>query len=529
MFRFRFYWKTSLSVFFQTKTIKNKSISSCYFNFLSNNTSNLNQNIFKSFSSQQQGPVDTQSSPLLEELRKIYTEYTSKKDKAVMTQVNQEEIMYVIYNLATISYHKQEFTEAEKLYKECLEIAHKNNIKNINWMESINSLGTLLGLQGKHDEAMSYLLQGKEVMEASDFKNMNHILERSMLTRSLVHEKLGQQDIAKELLTKLLQMNENSPVESLKKFVILPYKELGHIYLEEKNISKAIEIWEQGINFVTKHYGKEVPGMGELYGDISDAYMKIQTGDDLAKFGKSADYYKKYFYEREKEGKVDMFDNYELARRISLSGDVEGALGYARKFLDLAKDRSDLKGNKVDAIVLVALANYKLNNQEEAIAQFNEAVTLAKSINGPNSNEVILVYIQWFQTIREVKIIDEHLEEMMKIADACKGKNDIDENSYVHFLYWIANSLTFKKDWMSAVKYSEECLNANAEKILSNYYLEGIYKFLAIMYANHKIFDPALVFAQKGKKIVQELNGPKESLDNYDYIINGIEKARKNS
>jgi len=525
MFRFSSVLKYSLSTPFITRPLQStKFLASIPYKLFSNNNRapfpSFDSSKNKTFFSNRDQRNKSAQIPTEANSKKIYQQYFFKKNEGSFSEFDYEEALLAMYHLGTLAKQAGEYTKAEKYWNEGIDLASTAEVMDVLPIMIYNDLGNLLAQQGRYDEALESLIKGKELMESPEFENFNNSLERNILIRGVVYRKQGENDPALDLFRELIEMVNRDSNKELLSWVVLPYLELGSIYYEEGDLQTAVETWEKGIDIITQGNIQNVEKeTREIYKNLSNCYLEMKSVKEKQK---AIEYFQKYISLIDKNDHDGILEILKFSNKLCGLRNFSEGFDFCKQFLNLAGNQPAFKNYISYAYLTLASIRLIQNNLEESRTYFNQALSLCKSVFGPDGNEILRHYNDFYRSVpNDTNIIKEHSEEMKRIAEACKGRNDIDKTHYLQFLFWTANSLIEHNDWEGTIKYFEECFSLNCESVLNEHYLESMYNSLGWAYFNIKQLDKALFYAEKGVKICQQFNFQPE-LEGYKELINKI-------
>jgi len=452
--------------------------------------------------------------------RKTYQDYFFKKNEGTLTEIDYEDAFFAAYHLGLIAQNSGDLQKTEKYYKEALEIANTANFVQFSTLTVLNELGKFLSLQGRLDEALGYLNKGKILVENPKFMNAGYAVEKNILQRGIVFRKQGNDDAALEQFRKLIEMIKEDSEPEFLSLTVLPFLELGLIYSEGDDLQTAAETWEKGIKTIIqadlKHVERETQ---EIYRNLAYCYLDMTKGKERQK---SLEYFQNYLSFAYLKEEKEILELFKFANKVYSFGIKSEAFQYCKQFLDLAENKPEFETYTSMANLILAILSLMEKNIPDSRNYFDLAISQCKKVFGPDGNEMLRHYLEFYQAVpNDRNIIKEQTENMTEIAEVCKEKMDIDRSSYLHFLFWTASSYSENKNWTGAIKYFEECLRLNGESVLNVDYLESLYGSISFAYFGLEKWDHAQLYAEKGIELCKQYDFGLE-LNEYKKLITKI-------
>lgn len=297
--------------------------------------------------------------------------------------------------------------------------------------------------------AESYIInedlnQGEQYIEKALYYAEKYYLEykkaKNLYLRGIIYMSKGEYPLAQQffLSANVIFIKHNNYEETIKTFV-----NLGKITMELKAYHSSCSYFQQAENvYNDNNIGNDFL-LGQIYYHIACIYFKLENTEKAINYS---------YLAKEKFRQMDNKKEYAktlllLSEEYNKRGDVDNAIKYSKKTLDVYKEIND--------VVYIARIENNLgklfcefDNIEESFIHLNKAKELREKINDTNLVETLVNICENYIKLKDVSNAKKILEEIMTNID------DGSDRALIHYYL-----LKFRIDMLEAnVKEAENTL-----------------------------------------------------------------------
>jgi tetratricopeptide (TPR) repeat protein len=459
--------------------------------------------------------------------QKIFNDYAAHKDPSLLSEVDAKNLAMVVWKMGSLAQSARNAEESEAYYLEALDITKKSKAHNPNTVIMIqNNLGWLYYNMDQLDKSLICLEDVCNMIEEiPDFVDFDSVRVRNLYFTSKVLTRQGKQDQAIELLNKMITAIDNDPHAPPTYMTTSAFNDLGQIYHEKEDIEQALGVWEEGIRYSQQIYGEDPDGLQDLYRSIADTYL-TQENDAMV-----VEYMKKCIEISKKYDKVNFNDFYTLAFAQFQQKDHEGFLQSAQTFIDLTGSGLELE-RKSSLYQMMCITHYMHNNITLAEKSFSSLVTIASTLYGGDSLEVVELYMERVELLSGQETTKSYYRAALAQAiHVSKNCENLHPTRRINLLLRAGESFANDEEWSQALEYLEKLHKLSPEKYLAEEVdqLEYVYLLTAKTYCFLGRFQEGLVYAEKAKALCEASGDPNNRMADLDESIKHIHDSMKNA
>ena len=345
----------------------------------------------------------TESIALFEQ---VLQSFSKQQDKALLPLNEVNLLLQAHFQLGKIHEKHQDIKRAAQLYDDAFDIVNKTSLNNTVEAANLhNALGRIKLKQGQNEEAKNYLNKASQIFKQVDTKDLtgsSQFVENAYMMAVLYGDS-GQIDEALSLLENILKQVKNQEATYEGELdLALVYLSVGNMYISKKNVQKALDYWQQGLESSIKRHGEHsLQGQHYCLG-VTQVLLRHELFEQAKKYAeKNLEIVQKLFAENHPK----VAEGYLMMGVISFNTQNAGkALECYGKAAEILSSYPDQYHDQVSFAHLTISEIYVAQGKyDEAKSAFENALKIAILNLGEKSIKVADYYYFWAEQLR-VKI-----------------------------------------------------------------------------------------------------------------------------
>ena len=314
----------------------------------------------------------------------------------------------------------------------------------------------------------------------------NEMFDHSIYMLGHYYSMMGNYDKAEKYLSECVEVREVLYGKAQEPYVDA-LTMLANCYVNQQNVTKAIQTYEQAISFIGQNsvtYTRAKSLLAQAYYSIGDIPKAIEYTEDVVKINKVLVGEKDVEY---------LYPLLELAKYYFRENDTK-VMPICEKIISLSNQFYGKKNYLyLSAINLLSQYCILKKDSEKALAYANEYKDLSHEIYGDQSLEYGLslnvlsqIYDSFFHDY------DAAIKYQLEYLSISKSSLPLD--SYSNSLSHLAELFAKKKDFNSAIKYSNEAIRLFADTVLPEFEKMSKEQKYSLWQKRHFLFDMGYPF-----------------------------------
>ena len=439
----------------------------------------------------------TESIALFEQ---VLQSFSKQQDKALLPLNEVNLLLQTHFQLGKIHEKHQDITRAAQLYDDAFDIVNKTSLNNTVEAANLhNALGRIKLKQGQNEEAKDYLNKASQIFKqigSKDVSGSSQFVENAYMMAVLYGDS-GQIDEALSLLESILnQVKNQEQTYEGELDLALVYLSVGNMYISKKNVQKALDYWQHGLELSIKRHGEHsLQGQHYCLG-VTQVLLRHELYEQAKKYAeKNLEMVQKLFAENHPK----VAEAYLMMGVISFNTqDSNKALECYGKAAEILASYPEQYHDQVSFAYLTISEIYVAQGKyDEARSAFENALKLAIQQLGEKSVKVADYYYFWAEQLR-VKIDNFKGARLYytKALDIYKNSKEAPLEVMVPCYYNLGSLYFHEGNIEEAIKHLHECIN-NALKLEEpSGLLEDTYNLLASIYFQKENYTESAKYFQ---------------------------------